>query len=476
MKILNFFFKLTQERIQATRNISGQLQCGRAHKRRVFLQNDRRRFFGNEETCFYKVKKMKKLIIATLFLITAFIATVRVESQWITQYPYNPGIGLRDIEFINENTGWICGDGIILKTTNKGINWIVQDNPAPEKYLFSIHPVDSNIVFCVGYFETILKTTNGGENWIALQNGIQGQGKSYKATFFINSMTGWVAGFGNKVYKTTNGGISFDSNQIVYSELDDMHFKNTLTGIVTGGGGQVLKTTNGGAIWFDVSLPSNWNGYGDLRKVSVINNQYCFVVEDGKRIFKSTNYGDTWDSIGYVTGADHPYSCRFSSLQTGWVCGTFGQIFKSIDGGATWNYQYVNTTNIGWLRSFWFHDDYTGWAVGGNTKLLFTSSGGSTFAGGTGTEFPDKYILHQNYPNPFNSTTVIEFDIPERTEIRLSVYDMLGKEVFILFSGVKSAGNHKIILKDDNLKSGIYFVKLSSGNNIEKTIRTILIK
>jgi photosystem II stability/assembly factor-like uncharacterized protein len=417
---------------------------------------------------------MKKKILIFVIVIMGLITAGRLNSQWIEQYPYNPGIGLRDIEFINENTGWICGDGIILKTTNKGINWLVQDNPAPGKYLYSIHPVDSNIVYCVGYFETILKTTNGGENWIALQNGIQGQGKSYRATFFHNSLTGWVAGFGDRIYKTTNGGISFDSILIPYNTLNDIHFKNNLTGIVVGGGATVLKTTDGGFTWYQSYIVPG--AYGDFRKVSVINNQYCFTVEDGKRVFKSTNYGDSFDIIGYVTGADQPYSCRFSSLQTGWVCGTFGQIFKSIDGGATWNYQYVNTTNIGWLRSFWFHDDYTGWAVGGNTKLLFTSTGGATFAGVTGTEFPDKYILHQNYPNPFNSSTVIEFDIPEKAAIRLSVYDILGREVYVLFRGTKSAGHHKIILKNENLKSGIYFVKLIAGSNIEKTIRIVLIK
>ncbi len=416
---------------------------------------------------------MKKYIITTLFLITVFIAAGRVESQWITQYPYNPGIGLRDIEFINENTGWICGDGIILKTTNKGINWIVQDNPAPEKYLYSIHPVDSNIVYCVGWFQTILKTTNGGENWIALQNGIWGQSKSYRATFFHNALTGWVAGTGDRIYKTTNGGISFDSILIPYNVLNDIHFKNQLTGIVAGDGATVLKTTDGGFTWNQSYIVPG--AYGDFRKVSVINNQYCFAVEDGKRVFKSTNYGDSFDSIGYVAGADHPYSCRFSSLQTGWVCGTFGQIFKSIDGGATWNYQYVNTTNIGWLRSFWFQDDYTGWAVGGNTKLLFTSSGGSTFAGVTGTEFPDKYILHQNYPNPFNSSTVIEFEIPKRTEIKLSVYDMLGREVKTLVNEIKSPGKYIVSFDASSLSSGVYFYKISAGE-FSDVMRMVLIK
>ena len=162
-------------------------------------------------------------------------------------------------------------------------------------------------------------------------------------------------------------------------------------------------------------------------------------------------------------------------MQTGWVCGTFGQIFKSIDGGATWNYQYVNTTNIGWLRSFWFQDDYTGSAVGVNTKLLFTSSGGSTFAGVTGTEFPDKYILHQNYPNPFNSSTVIEFEIPKRTEIKLSVYDMLGREVKTLVNEIKSPGKYIVSFDASSLSSGVYFYKISAGE-FSDVKRMVLIK
>lgn len=50
-------------------------------------------------------------------------------------------------EFINKNTGWVCGDGgRIMKTTNGGTYWIIQNHPAIGKTLFGIHPVDSNMV------------------------------------------------------------------------------------------------------------------------------------------------------------------------------------------------------------------------------------------------------------------------------------------------------------------------------------------
>jgi len=409
---------------------------------------------------------LNKYILTILALFTFCNLGV---AQWITQYPYTAGVGLRDIEFINSNTGWVCGDGIILKTTNKGVNWIAQNHPASGKYLYSIHPIDSNIVYCAGWFETLLKSTNGGIDWIAIKNGPVGQGCSYEGIFFINANTGWFAGTGNYIYKTTNGGLIFDS-VFVLGDFKDIHFKDANTGLIVGSGGSVYKTTNSGNSWYKIYLQPN--NYGDFRKISVINNQFCFTVEDAKRVYRSTNYGDTWDSIGYVTDANHPYSCRFSSLQTGWVVGTYGEIFKSINGGATWNFQYVNTSNIGWLRSLWFQNDSTGWVVGGNTKLLFTSTGGATFISNQGVGISDDYKLYQNYPNPFNNTTNIMIEIKEKNFYKLEIYDVMGKKVDNLFEGIKTPGTYQINYDAYKLSSGVYFYKLESNDfiNIKKMI------
>ena len=417
---------------------------------------------------------MKNNYILIAIIIIFLIGGVDIcKAQWITQYPYTPGVGLLDIKFINKNTGWICGDGIILKTTNMGVNWIQQSYPAPDKSLYCIHPVDSNIVYCVGLFQTILKTTNGGENWFAIKNGPVGQGYSYHGTFFINSLTGWVFGSGNQIYKTTNGGLTFDSTYLL-TILNDMHFKDENTGIVVGDGGDIFKTTNQGTNWYRINLPPN--NYGDFRKISVISNKYCFVVEDGKRVYKSTNYGDSWDSIGYVYGADHPYACRFSSVQTGWVGGTYGEIFKSTNGGATWNFQYVNTTNIGYIWSLGFLNDSIGWAIGGNTKLLFTSTSGATFITHNSNEISSGYILEQNYPNPFNSQTIISYSVPKRSFIQITIFDALGRKIKEIENGNKDAGNYNLIFDASGLTSGIYFIRMTSENNFYSTKKMILIK
>ncbi|HPS64924.1 MAG TPA: T9SS type A sorting domain-containing protein [Ignavibacteria bacterium] len=410
-----------------------------------------------------------------LFGIFNIILTNELFSQWIDQYPYyTSGVWFRDIKFINKNTGWVCGDGLILKTTNMGVNWVQQTHPATNKHLYCIHPVDSNIVYCVGVSETILKTTNGGDNWFALRNGPLGQGNSYKGTFFINSLTGWIGGYRLQIYKTTDGGVSFDSTYMNMTIMD-IHFKDSNTGIAVGGGGIVYKTTNQGLNWI---MTHTFNNSGDFYKVSVINNQYCFVVENGsrKRVYRSTNYGDTWDSVGSVTGANVAFACRFSSAQTGWVGCDYLQLYKSTDGGATWNLQYVNVNHPGGFLPMHFYSDSVGWVAGANTLLLFTSTGGATFIGNTGSEIPTGYTLEQNYPNPFNSQTMISYSVPKRSHIQLKIYNVIGKEIKEIENRMKEAGNYSFVLDASELTSGIYFIRLSSGNDFNQTRKMILIK
>lgn len=80
-----------------------------------------------------------------------------------------------------------------------------------------------------------------------------------------------------------------------------------------------------------------------------------------------------------------------------------------------------------------------------------------------GTTIPEKYSLKQNYPNPFNPITKIEFDIPENTFVKLSIYDLLGREVEVLVDAPLKAGNYVYTFDGKNLSSGIYLYKLNAG-------------
>jgi len=197
---------------------------------------------------------MKKLFL--IFIIYCSLLINNCLCQW--EFQYAQGSSLLDCDFINQNTGWTCGDGgVILKTTNGGVNWI-QQNTGVLKRLEGIDAVDANILYSVGWFQTILKSTNGGANWIIIRDGPTGTGRSFNKTYFLNASTGWLISDGvggGWILRTSNGGNSFDSVQINNSFPRDIFFKDAFTGVLCADGSYISKSTNGGVTWNQVTIP-----------------------------------------------------------------------------------------------------------------------------------------------------------------------------------------------------------------------------
>jgi hypothetical protein len=93
----------------------------------------------------------------------------------------------------------------------------------------------------------------------------------------------------------------------------------------------------------------------------------------------------------------------------------------------------------------------------------------------SGAEIPQSYSLKQNYPNPFNPSTTILYSLPQKSTVKLTVYDVFGKEVMTLVNDIQPAGEHTIMFDGANLASGIYFYKLSTEKFTE-TKKMILVK
>ncbi len=77
---------------------------------------------------------------------------------------------------------------------------------------------------------------------------------------------------------------------------------------------------------------------------------------------------------------------------------------------------------------------------------------------------PTAYALSQNYPNPFNPATTFSFAMPENSQVRVVVYNLLGKEVATLHDGKLSAGYHSFTFSGANVPSGVYFYRVISKN------------
>jgi hypothetical protein len=88
---------------------------------------------------------------------------------------------------------------------------------------------------------------------------------------------------------------------------------------------------------------------------------------------------------------------------------------------------------------------------------------------------PGKYSLSQNYPNPFNPATNIQFSIPLKSFVKLTVYDVLGREAGNFINQELNPGTYKLDFDGRNLSSGTYFYRLEAGN-FSDVKKMILIK
>ena len=89
--------------------------------------------------------------------------------------------------------------------------------------------------------------------------------------------------------------------------------------------------------------------------------------------------------------------------------------------------------------------------------------------------FPRTIELYQNYPNPFNAETVIRFHMPRSENVKVSVYDLYGREVVVLAEGTVDAGVHQVRFDALGLSAGVYFCRLQAEGAVQ-TRKLLLLK
>ncbi|HAX48188.1 MAG TPA: hypothetical protein DCX92_04315 [Bacteroidetes bacterium] len=134
----------------------------------------------------------------------------------------------------------------------------------------------------------------------------------------------------------------------------------------------------------------------------------------------------------------------------------------------------MRTTSTYEVRSLFCDPRYFSGA-GGWQPVLAALLGNLVGVNPVNNQVPQVYSLSQNYPNPFNPVTNIKFSIPAAGNVKLVIFDILGREVKTLLNDVKPAGNYVVDFNAAELSSGAYFYRLESGNFVE-TKKMLLVK
>jgi hypothetical protein len=85
------------------------------------------------------------------------------------------------------------------------------------------------------------------------------------------------------------------------------------------------------------------------------------------------------------------------------------------------------------------------------------------------------FSLSQNFPNPFNSTTVVSYELPVASNVRISVFDMLGRMVAELVNERKTPGRYQVRFDGSGLASGVYLYRIQAGSFVQ-TKRLLLLR
>ena len=88
---------------------------------------------------------------------------------------------------------------------------------------------------------------------------------------------------------------------------------------------------------------------------------------------------------------------------------------------------------------------------------------------------PSDFKLLPAYPNPFNPVTNISFIMSNENNIKLSIYDIRGREIEVLDNGLRKSGEYTIMWDASRFASGIYYIHIAAGNHVE-TQKIMLIK
>lgn len=412
-----------------------------------------------------------------IFLFAAFniinSSNIFSQSDWV-KLNSPTTLPLWKLFCVDSLTCWAAGDsGIIIHTTNGGNDWMIQNSGVTElvQDIFFLDEMTGWAVsarFDSVFGSYILTTTNGGADWEKEFFGIESN--FFHAVYFIDSQNGFVAGGPTEAfYKTIDGGRSwyvpqFDSSFFSFLPVLNIVFLNNNYGFACGGLhdliGVIWKTTNGGESWSTQQL-----GPEPLRKLQFIDSLHVIGVggdfEYGTGIARTTDAGVNWlyeepGFLGTATGFS------FRKANEAWACiPAENKFMVSSDSGQSWS--IVNTPENFSVTDIAFTDSMHGFAVGDEGVLLkYVWKSPSRID--MDRENSYNFNLYQNYPNPFNPITTISWDSPSSGWVCLKVYDNLGREIITLADEWQELGKHSVQFDGNKLAAGIYFYRFSVSN------------
>lgn len=304
------------------------------------------------------------------YLLIATIICSIGHAQWKWSNPQPTGYINSGITFTDSLNGFIVNyNGDLLRTTDQGINWAVQQNLPGSS---TINYKDSTAV--IGAIACVYVSTDMGQTWTKktinqseVVNKVQvinrdtifivstnvglstthffvsvNRGNSWqeintnltiKSVWMIDSHEGFATSY-NGIYKTTDGGLNWQkTDTTIISQCTYIKFKDRNNGFAysQAGGGQLLKTVDGGQHWIAYNSTLE-----NINSIEFIDQEAIVAISDEGIIYRSPDNGDSWQPVYSDQHYLLYYDVHFVNKTTGFIAAHSGGILKTTDGGLNW--------------------------------------------------------------------------------------------------------------------------------------------
>lgn len=281
---------------------------------------------------------------------------------------------------------------------------------------------------------TTIHNVHGRGNYVYISH--------YKAGVFIADVTNPAAIVNSGSFNTYRGGGThsiyagcwdvypyFPSGRIIASDTQTGLYLFTFAGLTPRTRSPLLEPANGDSIIFNATRTFRWGAAASQM--------------DDPHTYRLRIWGNGIDTSFNTTDTTFQVPAIFDQH--------VGQTFR-------WN--------------VWIKDEYT--SVSSRDTFQFVY-GGSVVTVDEEDVVPGVFSLAQNYPNPFNPVTTITYHLPVEERVRLTVVDLLGREVATLVEGRQRSGTHRVEFAGGGLASGIYLYRLEAGSFIQQK-KMVLVK
>jgi photosystem II stability/assembly factor-like uncharacterized protein len=412
-----------------------------------------------------------RISLLTLFFLIA--ASLQAQNFWENVAQFTVGQFSGKTAFVTKDNLLFAGNlAGLYRSSNNGDNWT---QLTLNHSVLSLTKNSQGILFAGTLDNGIYYSTNDGNTWM-----VRGVNTGSFGPMAVNSNDHIFAGSpGVGMFRSTNNGLNWTqiNSGLTNNNVNSISI-NSNGVIFLGTQNRVHRSTNNGDSWILLS-PSPVNATLDI---SSSNEVYAGAndlldISLGGHIYKSTDNGNSWIPIPIVTSC-YSYAVAVSpsgDLYAGAI-GPCTYVFRSTNGGGSWN-DIVSGLFNNSLSIVSFAFSSAGYVFGGQQNDGYIYRSGQAYIGikNIGNEIPNLFSLSQNYPNPFNPNSKIKFQISKSSDVKLLVFDVLGREVAALVNQPLQPGTYEVEFDGTDYPSGVYYYRLISELYTE-TKKMILIK